>query len=108
MADCVYSGDKKLDVLLYFNRKKEGKYFGSVNGDPYGITEYIGDSKKDPAYLTDLNMMCKVYPENYTEKPEEEKKKSFFAKVFNAKENKAETIEKNNVEEASDGSEDEK
>lgn len=104
----LVAGLALLFVLLYLNRKKEGKYFGSANGDPYGITEYIGDSKKDPAYLTNVNMMCKVYPENYTEKPEEEKKESFFTKLFKTKDNKAETMGKNNVEEPSNGSKDEK
>ena len=39
---------------------------------PYGITDYIKDNKKEVAYLTKINMMCKIFPENYV-KPAPEK-----------------------------------
>ena len=45
--------------------------FGSAKGDPYGITEYIRDSAKEVPKWDKINMMCKLFPENY-EKPEAE------------------------------------
>lgn len=65
-----------LTLLLYFNKKKEGALFGSVNGDPYGITKFIGDTATEVAYLDKINMMCAVYPENYTEKPASDKEET--------------------------------
>jgi prolipoprotein diacylglyceryltransferase len=64
-----------LVTILLLNRKKEGTLFGSLKGEPYGITNYIGDAKNEIAYLDDVNMMCKIYPENYQEKPAKEEKK---------------------------------
>ncbi len=64
-----------LVTILLLNSKKEGKLFGSVNGDPYGITKFIGDSKDEVAYKDKINMMCAIYPENYPEKPPKEEKK---------------------------------
>ena len=61
----LFAGIALLLVLLFLNRKKEGKYIGSAVGDPYGITAYIKDNKKEIAYLTKINMMCKIFPENY-------------------------------------------
>lgn len=51
--------------VLYFNWKKEGVLFGSKTGDPYGITKFIKDNKDEVAYFNSMNMMCKIYPENY-------------------------------------------
>ena len=62
-------------VLLYINKKKEGVFFGSQNGDPYGITEYIRDNKDEKAYFSKINMMCAVYPDRYEEKPKKENEK---------------------------------
>ena len=59
-----------LFLVLYFNKQKEGKIIGSLNGDPYGITKYIGDTKDEVAYFNTVNMMCKIYPDNYSEKEE--------------------------------------
>ena len=59
-----------LFLVLYFNKQKEGKIFGSVNGDPYGITEYLRDTKDEVAYFNTINIMCRIYPNNYTEKEE--------------------------------------
>ena len=59
-----------LFLVLYFNKQKEGKIFGSVNGDPYGITEYLRDTKDEVAYFNTINIMCRIYPDNYTEKEE--------------------------------------
>lgn len=56
-------------ALLVWNKKKEGKFFGSATGDPYGITNYLKDTKDEKAYLTKTNMMCAIYPENYEQKP---------------------------------------
>ena len=55
--------------LLWNNKKKEGALFGSLDGDPYGITEYIRDSAKEAGGFGRVNMMCRLFPENY-EKPE--------------------------------------
>lgn len=64
-----------LFTVLYLNKKKEGKLFGSAKGEPYGIADYIGDNKTEVPYLDKWNMMCKIYPEKYTEKPSKEKTK---------------------------------
>lgn len=64
-----------LFTVLYLNKKKEGKLFGSAKGEPYGIADYIGDSKTEVPYLDKWNLMCKIYPEKYTEKPSKEKTK---------------------------------
>lgn len=65
-----------LVTLLLLNRKKEGKLFGSLREDPYGITRFIGDTKDEVAYKNDINIMCKIYPERYPEKPPKEEKGS--------------------------------
>ncbi len=71
----LIGGAVLLFLLLWFNRKKEGTYIGSVNGDPYGITAYVKDNKKEIAYLDKINMMCKIFPENYVKPaPESERK----------------------------------
>lgn len=64
-----------LVFLLIRNKRKEGTYFGSTHRDPYGITAYIGDDKKEIAYFSKVNMMCAIYPENYQVPPEEKKEK---------------------------------
>ncbi len=64
-----FAGAALLAFLLWNNKKKEGALFGSLNGDPYGITEYIRDSAKETAVFDRVNMMCRIFPENY-EKPE--------------------------------------
>ena len=66
-------------TVLLLNKRKEGVLIGSANGDPYGITEYIKDSKGEVAYFNQVNMMCKVHPERYeqpTEKTKGETKKN--------------------------------
>lgn len=62
-----------LVLVLWNNYKKEGVLFGSKTGEPYGIAKYIGDSEKETAYFSKLNMMCKIYPENYEERPKKAK-----------------------------------
>ena len=57
-----------LGYVLINNQRKEGALYGSVNGDPYGITKFIGDTKEEVAYFDNINMMCSIYPENYTTK----------------------------------------
>ena len=64
-----------LTTILILNRKKEGKLIGSLKKEPYAITRFIGDTKTEVAYLNNMNMMCKIYPENYQEKPKKEEKK---------------------------------
>ena len=63
-----------LFYVLWMNKKQEGCLIGSVKGDPYGITKFIGDTKDEMAYKDNFNMMCKIYPENYPEKPAENEK----------------------------------
>ena len=70
----LVGGITLLVVLLVVNKKKEGKLFGSANGEESGIVTYIKDGKDDEAYLSKINMMCKKHPENYKEKPKKEKK----------------------------------
>lgn len=75
MSICMFvAGTSILVLILYNNKIKEGKLIGSANGDPYGITEYIKDNKGEKAYFNKINMMCKIYPENYEENPEKVKK----------------------------------
>ena len=61
----LVGGIAALFVRFYLNKKTEGKLLGSLNGDPYGITSFIGDDKKEVPVLTKVNIMCKIYPENY-------------------------------------------
>ena len=75
MSVCMFvAGASMLAIILYNNKQKEGKLFGSATGDPYGITKYIKDNKDEKAYFSKINMMCKIYPENYEEKPLDDKK----------------------------------
>lgn len=61
----LFGGAGLLAYLLISNKKKEGVSFGSVRGEKYGIVEYIRDNKDETAYFDKLNLMCKIYPENY-------------------------------------------
>ncbi len=70
------AGTGLLVYVLWNNKKKEGVLIGSSNGDPYGITKFIGDTKGEIAYKNNINMMCKINPENYPEKPMENKDKT--------------------------------
>lgn len=71
-----FAGTALLVFLLWNNKRKEGVLFGSANGDPYGITDYIRDNAKEVAYLDRINMMCTIFPENYVKPaPESERKK---------------------------------
>lgn len=75
MSICMMlAGAGLLFYVLYTNKKKEGKLIGSANGDPYGITKYIGDKKGESVYATKINMMCAIYPENYLPASAKEKK----------------------------------
>ncbi len=49
-------------LLLIFNFKKEGAFFGSKRGDPCGITEYLTPYKDDVPYFSKINMFGKKYP----------------------------------------------
>lgn len=106
----LVAGIAMLVVVLYLNKKKEGKYFGSETGEAYGIAEYIRDNKNETAYLSSVNMMCAVYPENYV-KPASKKDLDWIEKTYlwgkslsekrkNKNEGSAETSEKS-VENAS-------
>ena len=70
-----------LAYVLVNNKRKEGKIIGSLGGDPYGITKFIGDAKDEVAYFDRVNMMCSIYPENYTEKTDDKKKKADSAET---------------------------
>ena len=61
-------GATMLTYVLLTNVKKEGKLLGSANGDPYGITKFIGDTKDEVAYFNKINVMCTIYPDNFTVK----------------------------------------
>ena len=63
------AGTALLATILIRNVKKEGKVIGSIKGDPYGITEFIKDTKEEKAYLNSINAMCAIYPENYEKQP---------------------------------------
>ncbi len=63
-----------LVTVLLLNYKKEGKLIGSLKGEPYGITNFIADTKTEVAYRNNINIMCSVYPERYPEKPPKEEK----------------------------------
>ena len=65
-----------LVFVLLHNKAKEGALIGSLNGDTYGITKFIGDNDKEIPYFNNVNMMCKIHPENYVEKPEKEEKEN--------------------------------
>lgn len=74
----LVGGVALLIALLVLNKKKEGVLMGSLNGDPYGISKYIADGKDDVATYNKINMMCKIFPENYvqpTPKDNKEKEK---------------------------------
>ena len=62
-----------LAYVLVNNQRKEGQLLGSKNGDPYGITKFIGDAKDEVAYFDRVNMMCSIYPENYATKAADKK-----------------------------------
>ena len=64
-----------LFVVLFLNKRKEGVLFGSLRGNPYGISTFIKDTKDEVAYKTKINMMCEIYPENYAKPPEKEPSK---------------------------------
>ena len=57
-----------LGYVLINNQRKEGQLFGSKDNDPYGITKFIGDTKSETAYFDNVNVMCSIYPDNYSTK----------------------------------------
>ena len=65
-----------LFVILLKNKREEGKLFGSLKAEPYGITQYIGDTKKEKPVFSKWNMMCAIYPENYPAKDEVQEENS--------------------------------
>lgn len=64
-----------LFAVLLYNKRKEGKIFGSARGEEYAIVNYVKDTKDEVAYKNKINMMCKIYPENYEDAPVKEKAK---------------------------------
>ncbi len=69
-------GVSLLTYVLLTNVKKEGKLLGSANGEPYGISKFIGDTKDEVAYFDKVNVMCSIYPENFTVKKTDKEKTS--------------------------------
>lgn len=63
-----------LATLFALNKKMEGVWVGSKNGDPYGITKFIKDNKDEVAYFNSMNMMCAIHPENYVTEAKEKNK----------------------------------
>ena len=61
-------GVSMLVYVLLTNLKQEGKLLGSANGDPYGISKFIGDTPDEVAYFNKVNVMCTIYPDHYTVK----------------------------------------
>ena len=41
----------------------------------YDGKKFVKDTKDEKAYLSKVNMMCKIHPEKYEEKPKKEEKK---------------------------------
>ena len=108
-----------LFAVLFVNKRKEGVIFGSKKGEPYGITRYIKDYKEEVAYKNNVNIMCKIYPENYEEPPvKEESEKGLFEKVLglfkkkdreetSMEKDQAETLETEQTQDASENKENE-
>ncbi len=65
----LFGGMIWLATLFIVNKRKHGKLVGSATGEPYAIKEFIKDTKDEIPVYNEMNMMCKLYPENY-EAPE--------------------------------------
>ena len=65
----LFGGMIWLATLFIVNKRKHGKLIGSATGEPYAIKEFIKDTKDEIPVYNKMNMMCKLYPENY-EDPE--------------------------------------
>lgn len=65
-----------LFFVLLWNKRKEGKIFGSARGKEfeYGIKNYLKDTKDEIAYKNKTNIMCAIFPENYADPPIKEEK----------------------------------
>ena len=95
MSVCMAIGGALVLVgVLLYNQRKEGKIFGSANGDEYGITKFIGDTKEEIAYMDKINMMCAIHPENYTEKPKKADEQESASDILNQVEEIFENAEK--------------
>lgn len=66
----LFGGMMWLATLFIVNKRKNGKLVGSAKGEPYAIKDFIKDTKSEIPVYSDMNLMCKVYPENY-EAPED-------------------------------------
>lgn len=64
-----------LVYVLLTNKKKEGKLFGSLNGEPCAILQYIGDTKNEKPKFDKLNIVCQMHPELYAEAEEKQEEK---------------------------------
>lgn len=102
-------GAAMLAFVLVRNKKKEGVLFGSLTGDPYAITEYKGDTAGEKPVKNKINIMCKIYPENFleteenldaAENAEEGEKKADTHAQGEAKSDAVNDVEKNEKENA--------
>jgi len=87
-------GVSLLVYVLLTNLKKEGSLLGSAKGDPYGITKFIGDTKDEKAYFNKVNMMCSIYPENFSVPEAKKEEKSETAEEGEKKQNEDSEEEK--------------
>ena len=49
-------------VIVLRNYAKEGALFGSKEGDPCAITQYLSPDKKEQPYFSKINMLGHLYP----------------------------------------------
>lgn len=63
-----------LAVILIWNYRKEGWFWGSKRGDPCSITKYIAAYRDDTPYFSKINLMGKNYPP----KPDRKKERDFM------------------------------
>lgn len=87
-------GTAFLFVILYLNKRKEGKLFGSLKTEEYAIVKFIGDTKDEKPKFSKWNMMCAVYPENYPTETQAKEEKEHQEQQKQQEQN----IEKNGME----------
>lgn len=60
----IIGGAVLLATLLLLNKKKEGKYIGSKNGDEYVITNFLPSEKGELPLYSDINAATKLLNKN--------------------------------------------
>ena len=58
-----------VDAVVIFQQEKRRRAVWLGERRPLRYHEVYRDTATEVAYLDKINMMCAVYPENYTEKP---------------------------------------